>query len=228
MGFQAPTSGTIRFRERVIKPGNISRQAESTAYLFQAADNMLFGSTVEKEFLFGVKHRRKDQVDSATMATLDQLIQMVDLANDRQSNPFHLSHGQRKRLAIAVLLMRHPEVLILDEPTTGQDEGHARTFLQFLRLLHEHEQFTYMMITHHMQAVAQYASRVVVLNDGRIFMDGAPDVVFARRNELALCGILPPPSAELHARLCEDQVSRVALNVPDLVRMLRSAEEVRP
>jgi energy-coupling factor transport system ATP-binding protein len=228
MGFQAPTRGTIRFRQRAIKPGNISRQAESTAYLFQAADNMLFGSTVEKEFLFGVKHRRKDQLDTGTMATLDQLIKMVDLANDRHTNPFHLSHGQRKRLAIAVLLMRHPEVLILDEPTTGQDEGHARAFLQFLRVLHEHEQFTYMMITHHMQAVARYASRVVVLKDGRIFMDGSPDVIFARRNELALCGILPPPIAELHARLCEDQVLRVALNVPDFVRMLRSVEEVRP
>jgi energy-coupling factor transport system ATP-binding protein len=224
MGFQAPTHGTIRFKDRIIKPGNISRQAENTAYLFQAADNMLFGATVEKEFLFGVKYRRKNQVDAGTMASLHQLLEMTDLVNDRATNPFHLSHGQRKRLAIAVLLMRQPEVLILDEPTTGQDEGHARAFLQFLQTLRQSGKFTYIMISHHMLAVARYASRVVVLKDGRILMDGAPEYVFARRNELALCGILPPPIAELHARLCEDRVSHVALNVPDFLRMLRSVE----
>jgi energy-coupling factor transporter ATP-binding protein EcfA2 len=224
VGFQAPTHGTIRFKDRIIKPGNISRRAENIAYLFQAADNMLFGATVEKEFLFGVKHGRKNQVDTATMLSLQQLLKMTDLVNDRATNPFHLSHGQRKRLAIAVLLMRQPEVLILDEPTTGQDEGHARAFLQFLQTLRQSGKFTYVMISHHMLAVARYASRVVVLKDGRILMDGAPEYVFARRNELALCGILPPPIAELHARLCEDRVSHVALNVPDFLQMLRSVE----
>lgn len=218
MGFQAPTRGAIRYRDQPIKAGNISRQAAYMAYLFQAADTMLFGATVEKEFLFGLQQKRRSQIDADTLASIDRLLKTIDLVQYRQTNPFHLSHGQRKRLALGVLLTRKPEVLILDEPTTGQDEGHARAFLSFLHQLRENSGLTYVMITHHMQAVAQYASRVVVLNDGGVCLDGTPERVFARREELAAWGILPPSIAQLHARLCEDRATRVALNVPDFLR----------
>jgi len=218
LGFQAPTRGTVRYRNEPIKAGNISYQAASMAYLFQAADTMLFGATVEKEFLFGLQHRRKSQSNADMLANINRLMEVIDLAQDRHTNPFHLSHGQRKRLAIGVLLTRNPEVLILDEPTTGQDEGHARAFLGFLDQLRQSAGLTYVMITHHMQAVARYASRVIVLQDGRVRMDDIPERVFARRQELAVCGILPPPIAQLHARLCEDRVGRVTLSVPNFLR----------
>jgi energy-coupling factor transporter ATP-binding protein EcfA2 len=224
MGFQAPTAGAIYFENAIIKGGSISRQAEKMAYLFQAADNMLFGATVQKEFEFGFKHRRKSQIEPHVALTIDALMKTIDLASYRDTNPFHLSHGQRKRLAIGVLLTRHPQVLILDEPTTGQDEGHARAFLQFLEELRASGKYTYVMITHHMLAVARYASRVVVLRDGGISMDDAPAVVFARRNELASCGILPPPIAQLHALLCDDRAVRVALNVQDFLSYINAVE----
>ncbi|HLW02935.1 MAG TPA: energy-coupling factor transporter ATPase [Ktedonobacterales bacterium] len=226
MGFQAPTHGAIRYEDELIRAGNISRQAAKMAYLFQAADTMLFGATVEKEFLFGLQHRRKQQIDAETLANIDRLMKIIDLSAERHTNPFHLSHGQRKRLAIGVLLTRNPRVLILDEPTTGQDEGHARAFLGFLHLLRQSAGLTYVMITHHMQAVAQYASRVIVLRDGRVQMDDAPKRVFARRQELSLCGILPPPIAQLHARLCEDRAERVALSVPDFLRACGVEERI--
>jgi len=193
------------------------------AYLFQAADNMLFGATVEKEFKFGLKRRGRGQVDAEMEQRIENLMKTVDLVSYRDANPFHLSHGQRKRLAITVLLTRSPDILILDEPTTGQDEGHARAFLQFLQFLRETANYTYIMITHHMQAVAQYASRIVVLRNGRVFMDDRPELIFARRNELAECGILPPPIAQLHARLCEDRATRVALNVESFLHYIHSA-----
>jgi energy-coupling factor transport system ATP-binding protein len=224
MGFQAPTAGAIYFENAIIKGGSISRQAEKMAYLFQAADNMLFGTTVQKEFEFGFKHRRKSQIEPHVALTIDALMKTIDLASYRDTNPFHLSHGQRKRLAIGVLLTRHPQVLILDEPTTGQDEGHARAFLQFLEELRASGKYTYVMITHHMLAVARYASRVVVLRDGSISMDDAPAVVFARRNELASCGILPPPIAQLHALLCDGRAVRVALNVRDFLGYINAVE----
>jgi energy-coupling factor transport system ATP-binding protein len=115
-------------------------------------------------------------------------------------------------------------VLILDEPTTGQDEGHAQAFFQFLQYLREREKFTYIMITHEMRAVARYASRIVVIHDGGIFMDGAPSYVFARQDELALCGILPPPIAQLHDRLCEGQARRVDLSVESFLQSLQAVE----
>lgn len=222
IGFQPATYGVIRYKGKIVEAGHISRQSESMAYLFQAADNMLFGATVEQEFLFGVKHRRKRQKEIPF--SLDQLLETVDLTNYRDTNPFHLSFGQRKRLAIGALLTRQPELLILDEPTTGQDEGHARAFLQFLQQLREYERYTYVMITHDMRAVARYASRVVVLNNGRVLMDDRPELVFACVDELAQSGILPPPIAQLHARLCEGQAIRVDLSIDTFLRSLQPME----
>ena len=224
MGFQAPTSGRVRHRGKPVEAGSISRQAEKMAYLFQAADTMLFSPTVEREFLFGANNRRKRKGE--LLYTVDELLKMVDLEAHRQSNPFQLSHGQRKRLAIGVLLARYPEVLILDEPTTGQDEGHARAFLQFLEQLSQHHNFTYIMISHDMQAVAQYASRVVVLHEGRVALDGPPEQVFAHVDQLATSNILPPPIALLHARLCNGEAVRVALDVPSFLRALEPVVEV--
>ena len=225
MGFQAPTGGSVRHKGKPVETKNISRQAEHMAYLFQAADTMLFSATVEREFLFGVKNRRKRKGE--TLFTVDELLETVDLTAHRQSNPFHLSHGQRKRLAIGVLLTRYPDVLILDEPTTGQDEGHARAFLQFLEQLRQQAKFTYVMISHDMQAVAQYATRVIVLHEGHFALDGPPEVVFAQRAKLAASNILPPPIAQLHERLCDGKATRVALDVQAFLRTLEPVVEVR-
>jgi energy-coupling factor transport system ATP-binding protein len=225
MGFQAPTGGLIRHHGKVVKAGQISRQAEKIAYLFQAADNMLFTASVEEELLFGLKHQKKRRDQKIEMPfTLEQLLEIVDLTAYRKRNPFHLSHGQRKRLALGALLTRYPEVLILDEPTTGQDEGHANAFLQFLQMLRERNKFTYVMITHHMDAVARYASRMIVIKDGVVFMDGAPETIFARVDELTSAGVLPMPIVQLHARLCGGNTQRVALSVNAFLRSLQPLE----
>jgi energy-coupling factor transport system ATP-binding protein len=217
MGFQDPTHGRIEVEGRLVRAGNISRQARSTAYLFQAADTMLFADTVENELQFGLRHTRSKQRDGEF--SLEKVLAISDLIVYRRTNPFHLSHGQRKRLAIGALLTRQPTAVILDEPTTGQDEQHARTFLQFLEGLRESHHLTYLMITHDMRAVATYATRVVVLRDGRLVLNGHPAAVFARRAELAECGILPPPMAQLHARLCHDLAPAVALTVPEFLHL---------
>jgi energy-coupling factor transport system ATP-binding protein len=181
-----------------VTAGNVSRQASTLAYLFQAADTILFGATVEKELQFGARHRRSER--RTAEATIAPVLQITDLTALRTSNPFHLSHGQRKRLAIGALLTRRPAMLILDEPTTGQDAAHARSFLHFLEELREQQRLTYLMITHDMRAVASYATRLIVLREGRVAHAGPPNVVFARRHALATCGILPPPSpSSMHA-----------------------------
>jgi energy-coupling factor transport system ATP-binding protein len=212
----------IQVDGKPVKSGNVSRQARTLAYLFQAADTMLFTSTVNNELQFGLQHRHRSRQDSEF--TLEHILEITGLSTFRATNPFHLSHGQRKRLALGALLTRQPKTLILDEPTTGQDEGHARTFLQFLETVRRAEGLTYLMITHDMRAVATYATRLIVLRDGRIVLNGPPAAIFARRAELHDCGILPPPIAQLHARLCDDEVPWVALNAPDFLRLARAAE----
>ena len=224
MGFQAPTSGKVLYDSKAVIAGQISQQAEHMAYLFQAADTMLFTASVEQELTFGIRHQRGRKRREKMSYSVEQLLDIIDLGVYRQANPFNLSHGQRKRLAIGALLARYPRALILDEPTTGQDEGHARVFLQFLQQLREREKLTYVMITHNMEAVARYANRMVVLNDARIVLDGSPQEVFAHTDELTSYGVLPPPIAQLHARLCAGQARRVALSVKALIDTLQSVE----
>jgi energy-coupling factor transport system ATP-binding protein len=216
MGFQQPTRGRIEAEGRAVRSGDISNQARSTAYLFQAADTMLFASTVEQELRFGLKRSHRRQSDSAM--GIDKVLAVTNLTAYRATNPFHLSHGQRKRLAIGSLLTRQPRALILDEPTTGQDESHAHAFLGFLEELRASQELTYLMITHDMRAVATYATRVLALRDGAVALDGPPAVVFAQREALAACGIVPPPTAQLHARLCADQAPEVALSAPEFIQ----------
>jgi energy-coupling factor transport system ATP-binding protein len=223
MGFQAPTAGKVLYDGRAVIAGQISRQAEHMAYLFQAADTMLFTATVEQELTFGLRHQRGRRQEKMSY-DVEQLLDVIDLSSYRQANPFNLSHGQRKRLAIGTLLARYPRALILDEPTTGQDEGHASAFLQFLQDLRERDKLTYIMITHNMESVARYANRMVVLNDARIVLDGTPAEVFAHMDELASYGILPPSIAQLHTRLSGGQARRVALSVNELVHILQSVE----
>ncbi len=224
MGFQAPTAGKVLYDGKAVVAGKISQQAEHMAYLFQAADTMLFTATVEQELTFGIRHQRGSRRQERMSYDVNQLLDIIDLSAYRQANPFNLSHGQRKRLAIGALLARYPRALILDEPTTGQDEGLARAFLQFLQDLREREKLTYIMITHNMDAVARYANRMVVLNDAHLVLDGTPEEVFAHTDELTSYGVLPPPIAQLHSRLCAGQVQRVALNVKTLIETLQSVE----
>jgi energy-coupling factor transport system ATP-binding protein len=218
MGFQKPTSGEVEAEGRVVRSGDISRQARATAYLFQAADSMLFADTVEHELRFGLKRPQGKKDTHERELEINQVLEVTRLTAYRATNPFHLSHGQRKRLAIGSLLTRQPRALILDEPTTGQDESHARAFLEFLEELRVSRELTYLMITHDMRAVATYATRVIALRDGAVALDGPPGAVFAQGEALASCGIVPPPVARLHARLCNDQAQTVALSASEFIK----------
>src|SRR5262249_42208467 len=114
MGFQAPTRGQVIVNGRPVRVGNVSRQAASIAYLFQAADTMLFTGSVDRELRFGQAQRRGRERDA--IFDVDSILRITDLAAYRETNPFLLSFGERKRLAIGALLTRHPSMLILDEP----------------------------------------------------------------------------------------------------------------
>jgi len=114
-------------------------------------------------------------------------------------------------------------VLVLDEPTTGQDADHLRAFLALLDRVRDRTGLTVVTVTHDMRAVASRASRVVLLGGGRIVLDGPPERVFARTAELARCGILAPPLARLQSELLGGQADEVLLTVGDLAAAARSA-----
>jgi energy-coupling factor transport system ATP-binding protein len=220
MGFTSPTAGSVCVGGTRVKASDVSRQARRIGYLFQSADTMLFTSSVEQELLFALRHRRRQRGPAASgvsgRAAIGPLLELAGLAGRAQSDPFALSAGQRQRLAIAALLVESPATLILDEPTTGQDEGHARAMLGFLSRLRREAGLTYLMVTHDMRVVARHAQRLAVLGHGRVLADDAPAAVFARGDVLEAASLVAPPAAELHRRLAPG-TARVSLTAAQLL-----------
>ncbi|HXP22044.1 MAG TPA: ATP-binding cassette domain-containing protein [Streptosporangiaceae bacterium] len=148
-----------------------------------------------------LKDRPNDEIGHSGELSQDELLAVLGLQGLGARSPWQLSQGQRQRLALGALLAGAPDLLILDEPTTGQDTGHARAFMTWLEQLRERHGLTYLMITHDMRAVARYASRVAVMAGGRILATGTPAEIFARTDVLTESGIIAPPIARLHLRL---------------------------
>ncbi|MGO9078057.1 MAG: ABC transporter ATP-binding protein [Streptosporangiaceae bacterium] len=218
VGLGKASSGTVRFRGEPVRPGRIFENAAKVALLLQAADEMLFAETVLGELEFGTKFRA---VPDNPVLDLAGAIEFFGFSDQKQASPWELSQGGRQRLALAAILVGAPGVLVLDEPTTGQDADHKRAFLQLLDRVRETTGLTVVTITHDIRSVASRASRVVLLGEGRVRLDGPTGEVFARTDELARWGVLPPPLARLQTALL-GRTGRVLLTVDALAAAVRA------
>ena len=133
-----------------------------------------------------------------------------------QVSPWELSQGGRQRLVLAALLVGAPGVLVLDEPTTGQDAARMHAFLRLLEAVRKRTGLTVLTVTHDIRGLASRAARVVLLGEGQVQLDGPAGEVFARTAELEHWGVLAPPVARLQAELLGPAVADVLLSVEDL------------
>lgn len=212
VGLGTPAAGTVSFRGRAVRAGRVFEHAAKVALLLQAADDMLFAETVLGELEFGFRFRARP---ADAVLDVAEAIRFFGFSGLEEASPWELSQGGRQRLALGALLVGAPGVLVLDEPTTGQDADHLRAFLELLDRIRDRTGLTVVTVTHDMRAVASRASRVVAMRQGRVRLDGTPARVFARTAELASCGILAPPLARLQTELLGD-VDEVLLTVEDL------------
>jgi energy-coupling factor transport system ATP-binding protein len=175
----------------------------TVGYVFQNPDHQLFCRKVSDEIEFGLKNlgvpaaQRHEKV----AATL----QAVGLTDEAEEDPLFLSKGQRQRLAVAAVLAMGPEILIVDEPTTGQD---ARSIAGIMGLLCDLQRQgkTILIITHDMTLVAEYCQRVVSFRDGEVAFTGTPAQLFHNQDALQRTGLRPPASAALAALLNQDRL----------------------
>jgi energy-coupling factor transport system ATP-binding protein len=197
-GLGRPTAGSVRFRGRPISSGKVFAAARNVALLLQAADEMLFAETVLGELEFGTKFRA---LPPDPVLDVAGAMEFFGFRGREQDSPWELSQGGRQRLALAAILVGAPGVLVLDEPTTGQDADHMRAFLALLDRVRERTGLTVLTVTHDIRGVASRASRVVLLGEGRVRADGPTARVLARTAELERWGVLAPPLARLQAAL---------------------------
>jgi energy-coupling factor transport system ATP-binding protein len=157
--------------------------AENKGLVLQSPDLMLFSETVREECLFAPVHSGKNRRQSEVIA--DAVLKRMGLDSRAGAAPFALSKGQRLRVAVGSVLSKQPSVLLLDEPTTGQDREHIEKLMCGL----ENDFDLVVFCTHDVDTAARYASRVVLLHHGGIVADGPPVDVFHRREALAMASV---------------------------------------
>jgi energy-coupling factor transport system ATP-binding protein len=213
VGLGTPSRGVVRFRGKPVRPGKVFDHAAEVALLLQAADDMLFETTVRRELEFGFRFRARPANPVLDVA---EAVGFFGFDGREGDSPWELSQGGRQRLALAALLVGAPGVLVLDEPTTGQDADHMRAFLRLLDRIRARTQLTVITVTHDIRGLASHASRVVLMGEGRVRMDGPASRVFAAAGELSRWGVLAPPLARMQAALLGPAVAEVLLDVDEL------------
>lgn len=168
--------------------------------VFQNPDNQLVATLVEEDVAFGPENLGIPHPE--LRKRVDDSLATVGMSEYASHEPHRLSGGQKQRVAIAGIIAMMPECIIFDESTAMLDPSGRREVLETIRRLNRDFGITVLNITHYMNEAA-LADRVVVINDGELMMDGTPDEVFSRRNELRRVGLEVPQCAELIHRLRE-------------------------
>lgn len=215
-GLFKPTQGDVIVDGLNSKNTPIVQMVRRVGYVFQNPDHQLFNNNCWDEIAYGPRNIElpEDQVkerveEAARVVGLDEVY--------FGEHPFFLSKGLRQRVAIASILALRPKVIIVDEPTTGQDARQSLEIMDFLKRLNEELGHTIVIITHDMPIVAKYARRVVAMGNGRILADGETRDVFRMVDVLAQTYLEPPQITQLAQRCASLGFSPSTLTVEEMV-----------
>lgn len=212
-GLIKPDSGTIivngidiTAQETVMK--DVRRMI---GLVFQYPEYQLFEQTVAEDVAFGPKNlgMNDDEINERVRESLE----LVGLDYDKIAdvNPFDLSGGQKRRVAIAGVIAMKPSVLILDEPTAGLNPKAHQDILEMVMNIHKASKGITIFVSHNMNDIAAMSDRVLVMNGGRLVMNDTPENVFSRETELKEMGLALPDSMEIASRL-----RKGGIEIPDL------------
>lgn len=227
IGLIKPPAGKVTVLGQDVAGCKVSVMAKKLGFIFQNPDHQIFHDTVEKEVAFGLQNMGlpRDVINQR----VSQALQAVNLENQAQAYPHTLSRGQRQRVALASVLAMETDIIVLDEPTTGQDYRERVQIMDLVTQLNE-AGHTIIFITHDMSLVANYAKRVIVLCQGRLILDGTVREVMKQQQKLAQTLLEPPQITLLANRLVEMGIltpgSEVTLTVEEMYSNLKKVLEV--
>ena len=195
-GLLKPISGKVIVNGMDTNTTKSSMLAKHIGFLFQNPDRQICKNTIREEIMFGLSLVYEDK--KLIEQRLTHIIKEFEF--EEESNPFQLSRGERQRVALASLLAIEPEILILDEPTTGLDYLECMRIMGMIRQLNE-KGVTVIMVSHDMEVVLDFAKRIIVLSDGEVIADGETKKIFRVPNVLEKASLLPPQIVQLASRL---------------------------
>lgn len=200
-GLLLPTEGTVWVGEIDTKEEDCIWDVRKTAgMVFQNPDNQIIGNIVEEDVGFGPENIGvpTDEI----WKRVDESLKAVGMTAYRKQSPNKLSGGQKQRVAIAGVMAMRPRCIILDEPTAMLDPNGRKEVIRTIRQLNQAEGITVLLITHYMEEAID-ADRIIVMDDGKIVMDGKPKEIFSRVRELKTYGLDVPQATELAFELKE-------------------------
>ena len=192
-GLLKATSGHIYYNGEDIYDADYDMKAlrGKVGLVFQYPEHQLFEEDVFKDVCFGPKNMGLSDKEAELAAY--SALRAVKLPDDLFFvSPFELSGGQKRRAAIAGVLAMKPEVLVLDEPTAGLDPEGRDEILGLVKELHDENGITVVLVSHSMEDVADYAGHIIVMESGRVYMDGTPKEIFSHIEELENIGLAAP------------------------------------
>lgn len=215
-GLLKPTEGNVLVNGVNTKEkGVVKKLVEQVGYVFQNPDHQLFNNEVRKEIAYA-----PENIGLSKKEVEERVLNAAEVAGIRQElftmHPFFLQKGLRQRVSIASILALQPRVIIVDEPTTGQDFKQSLEVMNFLKMLNEEQGHTIIIITHEMDIIAKYAKRAIALSMGRVILDGPTNDVFAQSEKLASTFVYPPECTQIAQALVEFGLSGDIISVERL------------
>lgn len=199
-GLLKPTTGEVLVNGVSTRDVSVAKLARDVGFVFQNPDHQLFSETVEDEIAFALHNFGFE--DIVIEKQVDWALNLLDVVQYRKTSPFMLSGGERKRVALASILAWDPQMIILDEPTIGQDHHQKEKLQQFILQLNKQEK-TVVVVTHDVEFVAECNPRVILMREGTILVDGKAQQILTDPEVLAQASIVPPQITKIFLELTD-------------------------
>ena len=226
-GLLKPTQGKVIVNGIDTSSKDLKELRKQVGIVFQYPEHQLFEESVYKDIAFGLKKFRMGS--DITDEKINRAIEIVGLDKSiLDKSPFELSGGQKRRVAIAGVLVMEPEIIVLDEPTAGLDPNGRNEIFHFIKRLYANYGVTVILVSHNMEEITRLVKRVIVINKGRVEMDGVVKDIFKDTKKLELMGLSAPQVTYLMKELkkvfpeIDDNIYTVEEAKMEILKQLKS------
>ncbi|MBM7552086.1 energy-coupling factor ABC transporter ATP-binding protein [Thalassobacillus pellis] len=221
-GLLKPTTGEVKIGDLNTRKERISKLSSHVGYVFQNPNHQTFLPSVRQELAYGCKNLKMSEEETDTR--VQRAIELFQLHDRLDDNPFDLNSSQRKEVAMASIMAVSPKVIVLDEPTTGQDHKGCKRVLELVKMFKE-EGHIVVLITHDMHLIGELNCRTVVMNQSEKIADDHASVVFSDKNIMAEAGLQPPQITHFANEISHFDPNRTYLTVESILEWMEANQE---
>ncbi len=218
-GVHKPDAGSIFYRGKPVdySKAGLKKLRGRVGIVFQDPDNQLFSASVTQEISFGILNMGVPENEAKV--EVERVIERMEITPFKDRPTYALSGGQKKQVSIADILVMHPEVIILDEPTGALDPKHTKLVNDWIDRLSS-EGITILQATHDIDYACAWADEIVLMKDGKVLKQGTPQEICADKEILALTNLEEPTVYRIYRKLCEKGILKPEGTMPESLQKL--------